>query len=52
MAQQNATRDQWLRSRLELLKREKELTQLREAIAQERRNLPRVLIDTEYHFIG
>lgn len=44
------TRDDWRRARLALLEREKELTRLGDALAQERRALPWVPVDTEYVF--
>lgn len=42
--------DKWLAARVELLKKEKELTRLRDAIAAERRELPWVKIEKEYVF--
>ena len=47
-----ATRDEWRAARIELLKREKELTQARDALNTERRNLPMVEIDKDYTFDG
>src|SRR5947209_9769851 len=47
-----ATRDEWRAARMELLKREKELTQARDALNTERRNLPMVEIDKDYTFDG
>lgn len=44
------TRDQWLANRKLLLAREKELTQLRDQIARERRALPWVRIGKNYVF--
>lgn len=42
--------DEWLDARLELLKKEKEMTRLRDAIAAQRRALPWLRIDKEYVF--
>src|SRR5919112_351797 len=44
------TREEWLASRLELLKAEKELTRRSDELAQWRQRLPWVRIDKEYHF--
>jgi predicted dithiol-disulfide oxidoreductase (DUF899 family) len=44
------TRDEWLKARIELLAREKELTQRNDALAQQRQELPWVRIDKEYRF--
>ena len=44
------SRDEWLTARKALLQREKELTYLREEIAQARRELPRVRVEKEYTF--
>ena len=44
------TREDWLAARAGLLVREKELTRLGDDIAQERRELPWVLLETEYRF--
>jgi predicted dithiol-disulfide oxidoreductase (DUF899 family) len=44
------TRDVWLRERMALLTKEKELTHQRDAVSVERRNLPWVLIEQDYHF--
>src|ERR687893_2616314 len=44
------TRDEWLASRLELLKAEKELMRRSEELAQQRQELPWVRIDKEYRF--
>jgi predicted dithiol-disulfide oxidoreductase (DUF899 family) len=41
---------EWLAARVELLKREKELTRLRDSIAAQRRALPWVKIEKEYVF--
>jgi predicted dithiol-disulfide oxidoreductase (DUF899 family) len=44
------SREEWLVARRDLLKREKELTYLRDQLAAERRALPWVKIDKEYVF--
>jgi predicted dithiol-disulfide oxidoreductase (DUF899 family) len=44
------TRDAWLAARLDLLEREKELTRRNDELAQQRRELPWVRIDTPYRF--
>lgn len=44
--------EEWLVARRDLLKREKELTRLRDQLAAERRQLPWVKIDKEYVFDG
>ncbi|QND13506.1 DUF899 domain-containing protein [Rhizobium leguminosarum bv. trifolii] len=49
-AQLNATRQQWLAARLDLLEEEKELTRQSDALAMKRQQLPRVRIDKEYRF--
>ncbi|OWV77072.1 thioredoxin [Rhizobium sp. R339] len=46
----NATREQWLAARLDLLEEEKELTRQSDALAAKRQQLPRVRIDKEYRF--
>jgi predicted dithiol-disulfide oxidoreductase (DUF899 family) len=43
-------RDEWLCARRELLEREKELTRLRDELAQRRRALPWVRVEKEYRF--
>jgi predicted dithiol-disulfide oxidoreductase (DUF899 family) len=48
----NVSRDEWLRARRDLLKREKELTRHRDAVSAERRRLPMVRIDKAYVFEG
>jgi predicted dithiol-disulfide oxidoreductase (DUF899 family) len=45
-----ASREEWLIARRDLLKREKELTRLRDQLAAERRALPWVKIDKQYVF--
>lgn len=47
-----ATSAEWLALRLELLKREKEATRLRDRVAAERRRLPMVKIEKDYVFEG
>jgi len=47
-----APREAWLAAREELLVREKELTRARDALAAQRRRLPRVEIDKSYVFDG
>jgi predicted dithiol-disulfide oxidoreductase (DUF899 family) len=49
-AQLNATREEWLAARLDLLEEEKELTRQSDALALKRQHLPRVRIDKEYRF--
>ena len=44
------TRDEWLRARHELLRREKKLTHLRDELARQRRELPWVRVDKTYSF--
>lgn len=46
----SVSREQWVAARKELLKREKELTHLRDQIARERRALPWVRVDKNYVF--
>ncbi|HEX8831280.1 MAG TPA: DUF899 domain-containing protein [Longimicrobium sp.] len=46
------SREEWLAARTNLLAREKELTRLRDALAEERRSLPRVEVEHEYVFRG
>ena len=45
-----ATREQWLAARLELLQAEKELTRRSDEVARQRRQLPWVPIERNYHF--
>jgi predicted dithiol-disulfide oxidoreductase (DUF899 family) len=47
-----ASRDEWRAARLELLKKEKELTRARDALNVERRELPMVEIEKQYVFDG
>src|SRR5262245_28536611 len=44
------SREEWLIARRDLLRREKQLTRLRDQLAAERRALPWVRIDKEYVF--
>jgi predicted dithiol-disulfide oxidoreductase (DUF899 family) len=44
------SRDEWLTARLDFLKAEKELTHLRDKVAQQRRALPWVRMDKDYVF--
>ncbi|HEU4557748.1 MAG TPA: DUF899 domain-containing protein [Longimicrobium sp.] len=46
------SREEWLAARTTLLAREKELTRLRDALAEERRRLPRVAVEKDYVFQG
>ena len=46
------SRDEWLLARKELLKKEKELTRVRDALSIDRRNLPMVEVDKQYVFDG
>ncbi|MBX4896580.1 DUF899 domain-containing protein [Rhizobium bangladeshense] len=46
----DATREEWLAARLDLLEEEKELTRRSDALALKRQQLPRVRIDKEYRF--
>ena len=46
------SRDEWTAAREALLAREKELTHLRDALAADRRRLPMVRVEKEYHFEG
>ncbi|MGO7903848.1 DUF899 domain-containing protein [Rhizobium leguminosarum] len=48
--QLNATRQQWLAARLDLLEEEKELTRQSDALAIKRQQLPRVRMDKQYRF--
>ena len=50
MHNQAVSRDEWLNARLELLKREKELTRLSDEVAQRRQELPWVKVDKSYRF--
>jgi predicted dithiol-disulfide oxidoreductase (DUF899 family) len=47
---QNATGDEWLHARLELLEAEKELTRRTDEVSRQRRALPRVQVDKDYRF--
>lgn len=46
------SREEWLAARKQLLRKEKELTKLRDKLSAERRELPRVQIDKNYVFEG
>lgn len=50
MTHKIATRDEWLKQRLELLKAEKALTRQSDALAAQRQALPWVRVDKEYRF--
>ena len=47
-----AGREEWVAARRALLAKEKELTDQRDAMNVERRNLPMVLVDDDYTFDG
>jgi predicted dithiol-disulfide oxidoreductase (DUF899 family) len=47
-----ASREQWLLARMALLSKEKALTQQRDALNAERRQLPMVKVDADYRFHG
>ena len=46
------SRDEWVEARMQRLKREKELTRLRDELSARRRDLPWVRVDREYVFEG
>lgn len=46
------TRDEWVAERIQLLAREKELTRLRDQLAEQRRALPWVPVEKDYRFVG
>ncbi|MCW9705530.1 DUF899 domain-containing protein [Fodinibius salsisoli] len=46
------SREKWLDARKKLLKKEKQLTQARDAVAAERRRLPMVKVEKDYQFNG
>lgn len=46
------SKDEWMAARQNLLKKEKELTHARDALAAERRRMPWVEVTKEYHFEG
>ncbi|MBV2156618.1 DUF899 domain-containing protein [Kitasatospora sp. SUK 42] len=46
------TRDEWLTAREELLRQEKALTRMRDAVSAQRRQLPMVKLDKQYTFEG
>ena len=45
-----ASREEWLSARRALLEEEKALTRARDAVAEQRRALPWVLVETSYEF--
>jgi len=47
-----ASKDEWLKQRLALLEKEKELTRLRDELTKERQQLPWVLLAKDYTFKG
>jgi predicted dithiol-disulfide oxidoreductase (DUF899 family) len=47
-----SSRDEWLKARIALQKREKEMTHLRDALNAERLALPWVKIEKDYLFDG
>jgi len=49
---QVVSREAWLTARCELLEEEKALTRAREAVAEKRRALPWVRVETDYEFEG
>lgn len=46
------SREEWYQARQELLAKEKEFSQLRDALSQQRRAIPWTKVDKEYHFMG
>src|SRR6266536_2643107 len=46
------SREQWIAARMALLAKEKEFTQARDRLSQERRDLPWVRVDKPYLFAG
>jgi predicted dithiol-disulfide oxidoreductase (DUF899 family) len=50
MHNQVVSRDEWLNARIELLRREKELTRLSDEVARRRQELPWVRVDKTYRF--
>ena len=50
MHNQVVSREEWLNARIELLRREKELTQLSDDVAHRRQELPWVRVDKAYRF--
>src|SRR5271166_5833206 len=50
MHNQVVSRDEWLDARIELLRREKELTRLSDEVARRRQELPWVRVDKTYRF--
>ena len=52
MQHQIVSREEWLAARIELLRKEKEFTRLRDRLSAERRALPWVNVDKDYVFEG
>src|SRR5262245_34922713 len=52
MQHETVSREEWLKARIALLTREKELTRLRDQLSAERRALPWVKIEKDYIFDG
>ena len=50
MNNQVVSRDEWLSARIGLLKQEKELTRLSDAVARQRQEMPWVKVDKAYRF--
>ena len=46
------SREQWLEARVELLKKEKEMTRMRDELSSMQRALPWVKVDKDYRFQG
>ena len=49
---QIVSKNEWIEARKVLLKKEKEFTELRDQLSQQRRDLPWVAVDKEYTFDG
>ena len=49
---QIVSQNEWIDARKILLKKEKEFTELRDQLSQQRRDLPWVAVDKEYVFDG
>ena len=52
MQHQIVSREQWIAARKDLLRQEKELTRMRDAVAARRRALPWVKVEKTYVFDG
>ena len=52
MSNKIVTRDEWLKARQKLLKKEKEFTRKRDALSKRRQELPWIKIKKEYTFQG